>query len=117
MTLVITSETMAAAYSYLQTTPPFCGWNLPDADDVRFVVIRSKTDAGWHKIVDGTHVIAASSATIGRTLSLIELMAHEMVHMHQREVGTETPGVMHNKAFHLLGARVCKVHGFDPKLF
>jgi hypothetical protein len=40
-----------------------------------------------------------------------------MVHLHQRDIGTETPGVVHNYAFHKLAARVCKHHGFDPKLF
>lgn len=110
-------DTLRAAYNFLNETPPFNKWNLPDGDDVEFVVIRSKTDAGWHKIENGRDIIAVSCVTIGRTLSLMEVMAHEMVHLHQRIIRTETPGVTHNRAFQLLGAQVCKHHGFDPKLF
>lgn len=117
MSLPLTPETLEAAYEYLRTTPPFSSWNLPEGEDVKFVVIKSKTDAGWHKVENGKDIIAASEACIGRTLSLLELMAHEMVHMHQRDVKTETPGVTHNRSFTLLAKRVCRFHGFDPKLF
>lgn len=117
MTLHFTADTLRAAYNFLNETPPFNKWNLPDGEDVEFVVIRSKTDAGWHKIENGRNVIAASSVCIGRTESLVELMAHEMVHAHQRSMGTETSGVTHNRAFELLAAQVCRHHGFDPKLF
>lgn len=117
MSLPLTSETLEAAYEYLRTTPPFQSWNLPEGEDVKFVVTKSKTDAGWHKIDNGKDIIAASCGCIGRTESLIELMAHEMVHMHQRDVKTETPSVTHNRSFAMLAHRVCKIHGFDPKLF
>jgi hypothetical protein len=115
--LPLTPDTLRAAYNYLNETPPFCRWNLPEGDDVEFRVIRSKSDAGWHMIVDSKDIIAVSSATIGRTQSLMEVMAHEMVHLHQRRIGTETAGTMHNRAFYLLSAQVCRFHGFDPKLF
>jgi hypothetical protein len=117
VTLVFNRDTLRAAYNFLNETQPFSKWNLPDGDDVEFVVIRSKTDAGWHKIENSKDIIAASSACIGRTQSLIELIAHEMVHVHQRRTGTETPGVAHNRAFELDAMQVCKHHGFDPKLF
>jgi hypothetical protein len=45
------------------------------------------------------------------------VMAHEMVHLHQRDVCMETPGAQHNAAFNKLAAKVCRLHGFDPKLF
>lgn len=117
MSLIFSSDTLRAAYNYLNETPPFNKWNLPDGEDVEFIVTKSKTDAGWHKIENGKDIIAASAVCIGRTLSLMELVAHEMVHMHQRSMGTETTGVTHNRAFNLLGMSVCKHHGFDPKLF
>jgi hypothetical protein len=117
MSLVFTRDTLRAAYNFLCETPPFDRWNLPDGEEVEFVVIKSKTDAGWHKIENGKDYIACSSETIGRTHSLIELMAHEMVHLHQRRIGTETPGTVHNRAFKLLAAQVCRNHGYDPKLF
>jgi len=117
MSQLITPDSLRACYNYLAETPPFNRWNLPDGDDVDFVVIRSRTDAGWHKIVNSRDIIAVSSVTIGRTLSLMEVMSHEKVHVYQRKYGTETPGVAHNREFYLLGAKVCKVHGFDPRLF
>lgn len=117
MALVFTPDALRASYNYFCETPPFDRWNLPDGEDVEFRVIKSRTDAGWHKIENGRDIIAASSGTIGRTHSLMELVAHEMVHLHQRRIGTETPGVTHNRAFHLLAAQVCRHHGFDPKLF
>lgn len=117
MTLPLDPEMLAAAYDYLCTTPPFREWNMPHSEDVKFVVVKSKTDAGWHKIENGVDIIGVSSANIGRTLSLMELLAHEMVHVHQRAVGTETPQVKHNRAFNMMAAQVCKFHGFDPKLF
>lgn len=117
MSLPLTCDTLRAAYNYLNETPPFNKWNLPDGDDVDFQIIRSKTTAGWHKITNGKDIIAASSYVIGRTQSLLELMAHEMVHLHQRSIGTETSGVTHNRAFWAMSAQVCKYHGFDPKLF
>lgn len=117
MSLVLTRDALRAAYNYLNETDPFRRWNLPDGEDVEFVVTRSRTDAGWHKIVNSRDIIAASAGCIGRTQSLMELMAHEMVHLHQRRIGTETPGSTHNRAFHMLSRQVCKIHGFDPKLF
>lgn len=117
MSLVFNSDIMRAAYDYLNETLPFSKWNLPDGEDVEFVVTKSKSDAGWHKIKNGKDYIAASGVCIGRTESLMELIAHEMGHLHQRSIGTETKGVTHNAAFWAIAAEICKHHGFDPKLF
>jgi len=118
MTLPITRETIAAAYDFLCTTPPFRGWNLPDSEDVSFRVIRDPHVRGWYMLGhDGKHTIAISSKCIGRTESLMETLAHEVVHLHQGEVNMETPGAEHNRAFYKLAERVCRVHGFDERLF
>lgn len=115
--LPLNHEILASAYDYLRTTPPFRDWNLPESEDVRFVVIRSEDTAGWHAIRNGRDVIGISSKCIGRTSSLMEVMAHEMLHLHQRKVAMETRGVIHNTAFKKLGAKVSAIHGFDPMLF
>ena len=117
VTLLLNHEILAAAYDYLRATPPFRDWNLPESEDVKFVVTRSTSTAGTHSIKDGKDVICVSSGCIGRTLSLVELMAHEMIHMHQRVVCMESRGVEHNAAFKKLVLRVSKIHGFDPMLF
>lgn len=117
MTLPLTRETLAAAYDYLCTTPPFNKWNLPESADIEFKIIRSIHFRGWYSTnANGRHVIAISSRCIGRTTSLLETMAHEMVHLHQGDVRMETKGI-HNRAFWILAERVCRYHGFDPRLF
>lgn len=116
MTLALTPETLAGAYDYLCATEPFKGWNLPASEDVAFSVVRSPSLRGWYKCVSGKHVIAISSRCIGFSDNLIRTMAHEMVHLHQRDSRMETNGE-HNAAFLKLAARICSIHGFDPKLF
>jgi hypothetical protein len=117
MTLPLTVEMLALSYDYLCATPPFSKWNLPPAEDVKFVIIKDRQTAGWHKMDGGKHIIGISRGAIGRTHSLMEVMAHEMIHAHQRETNMETKGSDHNAAFRKLAARVCRIHGFDPQLF
>lgn|SRR5665811_1638251 len=117
MPLPLNAEILARAYDYLCSCPPFNKWNLPPSEDVSFKVVRDRNTAGWHKMVADKHIIGISSGAIGRTQSLIEVMAHEMIHAHQRETSMETKGANHNAAFIKLAARVSNIHGFDPKLF
>lgn len=117
MSLPLNPEILEQAYEYLRATPPFREWNLPEGEDVTFKVARDRTLQGWYRMEGDTHVIAVSSHLIGRTHSLIELMAHEMVHLHQRSANMETRDAQHNAAFLKLAERVARIHGFDPKLF
>lgn len=117
MTLPLSVGMLSHAYDYLCSTPPFSKWNLPLSEEVRFVVVKDPNTAGWHKMDCDKHIIGISSGSIGRTQSLMEVMAHEMIHAHQRETSMETKGAKHNAAFMKLAARVCKIHGFDPLLF
>lgn len=117
MTLPLHPDMLASAYDYLRTTPPFNRWNLPDAEDVLFVVTRSKRTMGTHSTVNGRHVIEVSRCKVGYTGTLMSLMAHEMVHMHEVLTKTGTPGVEHNAAFQQFSKQVCKYHGFDPNEF
>lgn len=115
---LLTPKSLEAAYDYLRTTPPFKKWNLPEGEDMKFIVSRSNQTCGSYTSDNlGNHYISISQKLIGHTHNLIGTMAHEMVHLHQRLTKMETKGVQHNGAFLKLGERVCKVHGFDPKLF
>lgn len=110
--LRLTSDVLRAAYAYLEETEPFRSWNLPDAEDVRFVVSRGKGVQGWavlHK-----KEIAISSACVGCTRVLMEIMAHEMVHMHVDRHGDASP---HGPHFLKAAKKVCAIHGFDYKSF
>lgn len=116
MTLPLTPDMLAACYDFLCTTPPFNKWNLPDSEDVVFRVGRDPKLLGWYKLDDGRHVIGISETTIGHTFSLVMVMAHEMLHLHQKDTRIETRA-QHNAAFRKLARVVCRFHGFDPKLF
>ncbi len=120
MTLPLSPDTLAAAYDYLRTTPPFNRWNLPDSEDVLFSVVKTPRDYGWYQWDGKRHTISASKASIGHTVTLMRLMAHEMIHLHLEETGMESKNRnnnTHNAAFRKIAATVCRVHGLDPKAF
>lgn len=117
MALILTPEILANTYRLLSSTLPFRNWNLPDANDVLFKVVRDKRLRGWHRFVKGKHTIAVSRNVISHTLFLMMTMAHEMVHVYEGHVGIGREDVQHSRAFIKLADRVCAVHGFDPKMF
>lgn len=120
MTLPLTPETLEAAYEYLRTTPPFSGWNLPEGEDVKFVVSKSDRDIAAYKWNGKQHTICLSAKFIGHSDTLLVYLAHEMVHMHLEERGIESRNGgpdTHNMAYRKYAAQVCKFHGFDPKAF
>jgi hypothetical protein len=119
VTLPLTPETLAAAYDYLVTTPPFRDWGLPESEDVKFKVGRFRTHFAHYQRVGKRHTISASSNSIGQTRTLMEKIAHELIHLHLEELGMDTRGTAttHSGAFRRLAAEVCQVHGFDVKAF
>lgn len=119
MSLPLTKERLRLCYALIAECPPFDGWNLPDSHDVKFTLIRSKTDRGWYKWhkKKKVHEIGISTACIGNLNSLCDVMAHEMIHLHERVVKTVSPHAMHNEIFISWARLVCKIHEFDFKLF
>lgn len=115
MSLTFTTDTLRAAYNFLNETPPFSRWNLPDGEDVVFKVVRDRKRYAWHDVADGKHTIALSSVVVGHTNTLVRTMAHEMVHVHERTRTACATG--HSKAWVKWAAQVCQQHGFDPKDF
>jgi hypothetical protein len=117
MTLALNPEVLAAAYEYLRVTEPFRRWNLPDSEDIKFHVIRNIALRGFYRRDRyNRHSISISSNCIGFSESLIEAMAHEMIHLHENMTGLETNAI-HGAAWHKFADIVCKIHGFDRKLF
>lgn len=116
MALQFTPYTLRQAYKFLDATAPFKNWNLPDADDVVFRVVKDQTLRGWYRRRP-KHTIAISTGCVGHTYSLIQTMAHEMIHVYEEHAGICKANVEHSAAFKKLAARVCKEHGFDPKMF
>ena len=117
MTLPLNPETIAACYDFLAETPPFNKWNLPPAEDVVFRVYKSVQNRGEYLWDGEKHIIWISAHNTKRTMALVETMAHEMVHLHERQNGFATSGVVYSKAFLKCAAQVCKVHGFDEAVF
>lgn len=120
MTLPLTKEMLAAAYDFLQTTPPFCRWNLPHSEDVKFSVGKFRQDFASYRWDGKQHTIRMSANAIAHTNTLFRYLAHEVIHMHLEETGTEsrTGGEdTHNAAFKRYAAQVCRYHGWDPKAF
>lgn len=118
MTLPLTKETLAAAYDYLLTTPPFNEWHLPDSGDIDWHISRSHSHCGTanYQPATGRVRIEISSYRTRRTQSLMELMAHEMLHILEWKNGIHTKAE-HSKGFHKLADKVCLIHGFDRGLF
>lgn len=120
MSLSLNPDMLAAAYEFLRASPPFRGWRpaLPDAETVEFHITRSQALRGrWCVADSGAHRIEISCSTVGHSETLIRTVAHEMIHLYQREAGTETPNAMHNAEFHRLKRLVCLGHGWDPRSF
>jgi uncharacterized protein (DUF885 family) len=122
----LTPAILESAYTYLRATPPFKNWKLPESDAVEFRVIATRRNKKTNGILygdfnlcagrDGLPVIRISCTAHKRLLSVQETMAHEMVHMHQRQTDQKATS-MHGPKFKRLAAQVCKQHGFDPKTF
>ena len=117
MTLHLTPEMLEKSYDLLRVSPPFRRYSLPPSEEITFHVGRTRHLQGeYDHVRDVGHVITISDGKIGRLVSLIEVMAHEMIHLYQREKKSETPA-QHNVEFRRLAKIVCRHHGFDPKLF
>jgi hypothetical protein len=114
--IALTREMLAAAYDLLELTEPFCRWNLPSSDEIKFEVTGHKGRQG-ECVINGPDMhVRISTHHIGRIASLMETMAHEMVHLHTYVAGI-TEKDPHGPGFRKLALQVCRVHGFDPKQF
>jgi hypothetical protein len=119
MTLRLTPAMIQGAYEFLRVSPPFSRWKLPHGDEIEFRVSRRRDIMGAHNTYVRllNHIIDVSDETVGHTATLIETVAHEMIHLHQAEKRSHTPNTEHNAEFHRFAKLVCRHHGFDPKGF
>ena len=116
MTLPLTPHMLAGCYEFLRTTPPFRGWHLPHAEQVEFAVTRHKMHMGAH-VHKPPHLIDVSAQLVGHTSTLIWIIGHEMIHVHQAAAGLETPKASHNADFRRKATIACRYHGWDPRIF
>lgn len=116
MTLRLTPTILEASYQFLRSTPPFNRWHLPDGEEVEFHVGRGKTHHGEYEPGEtAEHRIIVHETNVGFTSTLLESMAHEMIHV--KLAGTTHAKAEHGAEFRKLARLVCKYHGFDPKRF
>lgn len=118
MTLPLTPDSLAAAYEYLRTTPPFKRWKLPPADEVEFHVTRHRDREGDHTTYQRTndHVIRVSSYHVKTTTDLLVCIAHELVHMRESQLGVRHRD-HHTIVFRKLAQKVCTLHGWTMGSF
>jgi hypothetical protein len=116
MTLPLSPKMIAAAYDFLRATPPFVRWKLPHSSKITFRVTRNTDTYGTHETDGREHVISISSKANGFTLTLLQTLAHEMIHLHQTRRGLGK-NAHHGAAFQRWARMVCRRHGFDPKQF
>jgi len=114
MTLRLTPDMLAAAYDFLCTSEPFRRWNLPDGDELGFHVVRDAALSADFSVREGVPCIRISEAHNGHAVTLLSSLAHEMIHLRQHLTGDREH---HGPRFRRMAARVCAVHGFDPKIF
>lgn len=108
---------VAAAYDFLREMPPYKGWRMPPGDSVIFVIARDANCYGYYQPDGEHHRIGVVDLAVGHTTSLVKVVAHEMIHMHQYLKRLDTRGAVHNANFRKLADRVCRTHGWDPKMF
>jgi len=113
--LHLTPEILESCYELLRTTPPFRGWKLPHADDVKFVVSRNR-DTCAHCEPGTNFTLTVSQHLHSQLCTLLVTLAHEMIHIHEYMIGVRGD-IQHGADFKRLAKQVCRYHGFDSKAF
>ena len=108
----ITPHHIAAVYDMLRAFKPFSGWKLPEAESVGFH-IKPLKDYGEYFYESGHHIVISNKLT-DAVLSLMEVVAHEMIHLRQVEL-KRPPN--HNKDFRRMAKAVCREFLWDVKRF
>lgn len=116
---MITPERLRAIYDCLRHFPPFARWNLPPGELVRFRVTRHTDREGHYTrtIRGDDYKIAVSELKVGHFSSVVEVVAHEMIHLYQDITKTETPNTVHNSEFKRHSRNICRMFGWDYKKF
>lgn len=112
----LTPHMIAGAYDFLRECQPFKAWKLPEPDLIEFRTVRDSGCYGYFQF-NKVPIIGINDTGVGHTDSLIKIVAHEMIHMHQYFARLETAGAVHNANFRKLADRVCRIHGWDSKMF
>jgi hypothetical protein len=110
----LTPSKLAAVYDCLRAFPPFRGWKLPESDEVAFGISLSPDTYGTYDLCRGQPRIEISVLMVSDFQSLVETMAHEMIHLHQCRAGR---AVDHDAEWQRLATRVCREFGWKREGF
>lgn len=112
----VTPDRVAAVYDCLRHFPPFCNWKLPSSEDIELhVSLQEDAFAVYHRSGE-QHGITISMTLVKNWQTLVESVAHEMVHLHQARAGTETRAE-HNREWRRLAKTVCDSFGWNKDNF
>lgn len=114
--LHLTPQMIEAAYELLRATPPFRGWRLPSGDQIEFCVGMARHTAETRPLAEGYRLMV-SNQCVGTLDRLLISVAHEMVHIYQHRTRRETANTEHNRHWHQVAARICRLHRWDGKEF
>lgn len=109
--MIITDETIKAAYVMLAHMQPFKRWKLPALKHIAFKVTDDRDAYGTYM---PEHIITISRAKNGHLDTLLRTTAHEMVHM-VRYMRGHTNWDAHDKVFSSMTAAVAAQMGWDAK--
>lgn len=110
----LTVENLAATYTLLLTCKPFRNWKMPPAEQVSFRVTRDRHYCGQYGVDGKEHQIDISARRCTHITTMMQTMAHEMLHLAQRVRKRETNNTQHNFDFIASAARISMELGFDP---
>ena len=114
---LVTPKRIALAYAFLRECHPFCKWNLPPADKLRFEILNSRDHAEYDPH-ERRHVIRVNALTHIKLEQLLSSTAHEMVHLRQELIGRLPIGKDgHNADFRRMARQVCHHLGFNLQSF
>lgn len=116
MALHLTPQIVRVGYGLFLETPPFDDWDMPEPEEVRFIITRSIDARGDWDFRSRRHIIRVSQRCHS-TLHMMQMtLAHEMCHVRDYLLGTPK-SVKHGSSWHWLADQVCRVHGFDRGAF
>ena len=105
---------LIAAYEYLYSVAPFSEWDLPSSNAISFEVNRSRQMQGEYDT--DPHTIRASSYFCKTQQSVLETVAHEMVHLHMERAG-QYSHADHGRDFKAHAKTICKAFGWKAADF
>lgn len=114
--LRITPHHVEAVYECLRAFEPFTSLPLPAAEAVEFVVQQRSDIYAQYAHTGRDHQIKVSSALIGSFETLVQTVAHEMLHLAQVEEGTDSRS-QHNERWRTLARKVCRSMVWDERAF